>query len=44
MELPKQRRKFPIIILNPNNLRTKGLQNTPNPKHKKPNNKRIIYK
>ena len=37
-ELPKQRRKFPIIILNPNNLRTKGLQNTPNPKHKKPNN------
>lgn len=28
------KRKFPIIILNPNNLRTKGLQNTPNPKHK----------
>lgn len=31
MELPKQRRKFPIIILNPNNLRTKGLQNTTQP-------------
>ena len=30
-ELPKQRRKFPIIILNPNNLRTKGLQNTTQP-------------
>lgn len=24
-ELPKQRRKFPIIILNPNNPRTKGI-------------------
>lgn len=30
-ELPKQRRKFPIIILNPNNPRTKGLQNTTQP-------------